>query len=186
VSAQTTSRPWGLSGVLHLVADDGSTTGIESSIVSAHRLVPGLLLGDRSLALFAVPRSRTGAPFAVAPRLSYFLLSPNLSVVLAFFMYLHGEKLLLGPSSKAFRRVLSFLFEFCRCPLERSAYVVCSGHLVSLAVVWFSSRIPFIRERGLSSTTTYLDGRIVVLIELLTGSSSKTQALLRGPDRISW
>jgi hypothetical protein len=54
------------------------------------------------------------------------------------------------------------------------------GRLVSLALAWFSSRIPFVRERGLSSTTAYLDGRIMVLVELLSGSTSKTRVPFAG------
>jgi hypothetical protein len=107
MSAPSTSRPWGPSGVLRSAADDGSTTGIGSLRVSARRLVPGLLLGDRSLAPFTVPCLRTGAPFAATSRSSCFLLSPNFSVILAFLlMYLRRENSLLGPSSKVFRRVL--------------------------------------------------------------------------------
>jgi hypothetical protein len=87
-----TSQPWGPSGVLCSSASDGSTEGIGSFRVPTCHLVPGLLLGDRSLAPFAVPCSRTRVLFAAASRLSYFLVSPNLSVVLDFLlMYLLEE-----------------------------------------------------------------------------------------------
>jgi hypothetical protein len=56
-----------------------------------------------------------------------------------------------------------------------------SGQRMSL--VWFSSRVPFVREEGLSSTMAYLDGRIMVLVELLTGSSTKTRVPFAGSQQ---
>jgi hypothetical protein len=51
---------------------------------------------------------------------------------------------------------------------------------MSLAPIWFSSSIPFVREGALSSTMAYLSGRIMVLVELLGGSSSKTRVPFAG------
>jgi hypothetical protein len=43
------------------------------------------------------------------------------------------------------------------------------GHLfgpMGLVLVWFSSRIPFVRVGGVSSAMAYLRGRVMVLVEL--------------------
>jgi hypothetical protein len=54
-----------------------------------------------------------GIPLALFPFISHpFICSSFL------LMYLCGERLLLGPLSKAFRHVLYFFFEFRRCPPE--------------------------------------------------------------------
>jgi hypothetical protein len=127
-----TSRPWGPSGVLRLAADDRSTVGVGSPRVPACRLVPGLLLGDRSLCGTLL---KTGVPLILFPFISQPFGCSSFSPI-----YLHREKSLLGPSSKAFRRVLSILFELCRCTPERSACVACSGRSVSSVSLAFSSR----------------------------------------------
>jgi hypothetical protein len=52
---------------------------------------------------------------------------------------------------------------------------------VGLAPVWFSSCIRFVKEGGVSGTVTYLSGRVVVLIELLAGSSVRPGSRSRCP-----
>jgi hypothetical protein len=37
---------------------------------------------------------------------------------------------------------------------------------MGLVLVWFSSRIPFVRVGGVSSAMAYLRGRVMVLVEL--------------------
>jgi hypothetical protein len=89
------------------------------------------------------------------------------------------------------------LDEFCHCPPEwvthtivrgptqiRSDFDCAGGGLRSyqplrwgrsidpsgsVPLWFFSSRIPFIRKGGLSKAMTYLDGRVMVIVELLAG-----------------
>jgi hypothetical protein len=96
----TTSHPLGPSSALCLAADDGSAMGIGSLRVLVHHLVPDLLLGDCSSAPLVVALLKNWGAFChdIPPALFPFISHP-FDCCSFLLMYLHGERLPLGPLS---------------------------------------------------------------------------------------